>query len=490
MIKVNYDVLFVQSLGTLVRDLEYNFFVNIYAGQDISLFSNHLFENYQLVQWAWAKEPYKVIWAVRNDGKLLSLTYVKEQKVFGWTRHDTNGAFLSVTTASEPPIDAVYFVVKRYIPGKQQFAYFIERMDDRQWQGPEDPWCVDAGLSSQLTSPNASLSASSAIGAGTVVYPQVVAGGAGYFAPAILVADPTNPAISANGTAVLSGGSIQSWSVNATGFSAVQVTVTDAQGIGAILTAQVQNTTVLTASANVFSASSVGQVVRMGGGIMTVTAYLSPTQVAATIHSPIVLTVPNDPANTPVVAASGSWTISTPVTTLSNLDHLEGMTVSALADGNPITGLVVQNGSVTLPFSASDIKVGLPFVAQIQALHTDIPGGATVQGKSKRVSGVTVRMEKTRGLKIGANQPIASALDFQQEVPWGQTVPLRQLQDRTTSMTYGQPIPLFTGDKFLPISDVWRSALNQPSYGMVSAQQDLPLPLNVTAFIYSIEMGS
>lgn len=99
-------------------------------------------------------------------------------------------------------------------------------------------------------------------------------------------------------------------------------------------------------------------------------------------------------------------------------------------------------------------------------------------------------MEKTRGLKIGANQPIASALDFQQEVPWGQTVPLRQLQDRTTSMTYGQPIPLFTGDKFLPISDVWRSALNQPSYGMVSAQQDLPLPLNVTAFIYSIEMGS
>jgi hypothetical protein len=489
LIKVNYDLLFVQSLGTIVRDLEYNFFVNIYAGQDISLYSNHLFENYQIVQWAWAKEPYKVVWATRNDGKLLSLTYVKEQKVYGWTRHDTNGAFLSVASASEPPIDAVYFVTQRYIPGKNASAYYVERMDSRLWQGPEDPWCIDAGLSLQQASPAASLSASSAAGIGTLVNPSVVVGGAGYTDPQIVAFDPSNPAVTVNGTATVAGGVITSWSVSGAGFASVQVRVSDLTGSGAVLSVGVQNLSTFVSNPGVFAPSSVGQVIRMDGGIATITQFLSSTQVVAQINNPLVLTVPNDPAGTPVVAQAGDWTLSTPASTLTNLDHLEGMTVSALADGNAYRGLTVQNGSITLPAPASDIKVGLPFVAQIQALHTDIQGGGTIQGKPKRVSGVTVRMEKSRGLMIGANQPIASALNFQQEEPWGATVPLRALQDRTTSMIYGQPIPLFTGDLYLPISDIWRPALNKESYGMVCAQQSDPLPMNLTAFIYSLEVA-
>ena len=45
--------------------------------------------------------------------------------------------------ATEPPVDAPYFVVKRYIPGVAQWAYYIERMDNRLWFGPEDPRCVE-----------------------------------------------------------------------------------------------------------------------------------------------------------------------------------------------------------------------------------------------------------------------------------------------------------------------------------------------------------
>jgi hypothetical protein len=150
----------------------------------------------------------------------------------------------------------------------------------------------------------------------------------------------------------------------------------------------------------------------------------------------------------------------------------------------------VENGTVTLPFAASAIVVGLPFVAQLQAMHTDIPGGATVQGKPKRVSGVTVRMYGSRGIQVGANQPIASALDFQEEVPWGEIVRMHDVVDRTTADTYGAPIPLFTGDKYLPISDVWRPQLNQESFGMVAAQQLNPLPMNILAFVYTIDVAA
>lgn len=86
---VDYDILYVQSKGSIVRDLSYNFFANIYTGADMTMLSSHLFFGRQVTQWAWAEEPFKIIWAVRDDGTLLSFTFVKTQEVAGWARHDT-----------------------------------------------------------------------------------------------------------------------------------------------------------------------------------------------------------------------------------------------------------------------------------------------------------------------------------------------------------------------------------------------------------------
>ena len=112
-ITINYDILYIQSKGSIARDLAYNFYTNIYTGTDLTVLSSHLFTDYQITQWAWAEEPYKLLWLVRNDGALLSLTYLKEQEVSSWCRHDTNGLFVSVCSITEPPVDAVYFIVKR-----------------------------------------------------------------------------------------------------------------------------------------------------------------------------------------------------------------------------------------------------------------------------------------------------------------------------------------------------------------------------------------
>jgi hypothetical protein len=74
-----------------VRDLSYNFYVNIYTGTDMTVLSNHLFADRTLREWAYAEEPYKIVWAVRDDGILLGYTYMKDQEVYAWTRHDTQG---------------------------------------------------------------------------------------------------------------------------------------------------------------------------------------------------------------------------------------------------------------------------------------------------------------------------------------------------------------------------------------------------------------
>lgn len=150
----NFDILYVESKGSAVRDSTYNFYANVFTGADISLLSSHLFFGYQLTQWAFAQEPFSLVWAVRNDGVLLSLTFKKEEEFVAWAHHNTQGSFESVASVTEQittpggtvtNVDAVYVVVQRTINGNT--VQYIERMADRYLNGAvKNAWCVDAGI--------------------------------------------------------------------------------------------------------------------------------------------------------------------------------------------------------------------------------------------------------------------------------------------------------------------------------------------------------
>jgi hypothetical protein len=124
--------------------------------------------------------PYKLMWAVRDDGALLSLTYLKAETVAGWARHDTQGLVVSNCAIAEPPVDAHYLAVQRF-PGVHT-AYMIERMDNRIWFDVEDTWAVDCALSLAQPAPNATLTASSATGLGAISGVTGLVGGTGYSA--------------------------------------------------------------------------------------------------------------------------------------------------------------------------------------------------------------------------------------------------------------------------------------------------------------------
>ncbi len=147
----NYDVLYVQAKGSIVRDSVYNIYANVYTGTDISAIASHLFFTYTITGWAWAEEPFKVVWAIRSDGTMLNLTFLKEQEFIGWTHSTTpGGQFLSVATVIEPTatagnVDAVYTVVQRTINGN--IVKYIERFAERTFpNGAASAWCVDCGL--------------------------------------------------------------------------------------------------------------------------------------------------------------------------------------------------------------------------------------------------------------------------------------------------------------------------------------------------------
>lgn len=137
-IQVGNNALFVQARGSLVRDLGFDWQTEGYKGNDLTIFSAHLFDGYTIAEWAFQQIPHSIVWVVRNDGVLLGLTYLPEHQIWGWHRHDTEGLFESVCSVPEGDEDAVYVIVNRTINGSTK--RYVERFATRQIDedAPED----------------------------------------------------------------------------------------------------------------------------------------------------------------------------------------------------------------------------------------------------------------------------------------------------------------------------------------------------------------
>ena len=63
-----------------------------YVPEDLTLLADHIFTSKnKLEQFAYQEEPWSLIWAVREDGQLMSCTYDQGQGVNAWARHHIGG---------------------------------------------------------------------------------------------------------------------------------------------------------------------------------------------------------------------------------------------------------------------------------------------------------------------------------------------------------------------------------------------------------------
>jgi len=143
-ITIGNTIIYMQAKGGIVRDLAYALESDSYTGNDLTVLSSHLFTGKTVVDWAFSQAPWSIVWVVLSDGSLAALTYLREHEVWGWSRHDTDGTYESVSSVSEGTEDAVYFVVKRTVNGVTK--RYIERLSSRVFTTVEDSFFVDSGL--------------------------------------------------------------------------------------------------------------------------------------------------------------------------------------------------------------------------------------------------------------------------------------------------------------------------------------------------------
>lgn len=153
---VDTELLYTEAKGNTVRMLSYNDFTKVYAGQDLSILANHLITpTNRITAWDYASDPFKLVYAVREDGVMLTLALVKEQNVYGWGRSQTQGFYKDVLVLQEDSTDSVYVVARRFL--NNRWCKTIERLHSRTYSHIEDAWFVDCGLSLGATYPNATI---------------------------------------------------------------------------------------------------------------------------------------------------------------------------------------------------------------------------------------------------------------------------------------------------------------------------------------------
>ncbi len=126
-------ILHVARNGAQIRDLKYEFSADAYGGTDRSILATHLFDGKRILDWTYQQHPDSIVWLVRSDGKLLGLTYQAEHEVIAWHKHETDGAFLAVTSIPQTYDDHLFAVVRRVING--QTKYFVERLAENYTGG-------------------------------------------------------------------------------------------------------------------------------------------------------------------------------------------------------------------------------------------------------------------------------------------------------------------------------------------------------------------
>lgn len=140
---VNNNVVYASARGGHAREAAYQYTAGGYVTGDLSLRAPHLFDQLTIVDIAFSKAPYPIIWMVSSNGNLLSLTYVPEQQIGAWAHHDTDGLFESICVVAEGAEDVLYAIVNRTINGVQK--RYVERMRPRVFATPADSFFVDCG---------------------------------------------------------------------------------------------------------------------------------------------------------------------------------------------------------------------------------------------------------------------------------------------------------------------------------------------------------
>jgi hypothetical protein len=172
--RIGNELYFVQSSGTKLRGMAYKYDSDAFGSPDLSVMSEHLTSG-GIVDMAYQQEPDSILWMVRADGVLISVTIDRDQDVIAWARHNINGFVESVCCVPAGSRDDLYLVVKRTINGET--VRHIERMNGQARTDASVKGSVETATATWAGLDHLEGETVTVLADGSLVTPQVVVGG-------------------------------------------------------------------------------------------------------------------------------------------------------------------------------------------------------------------------------------------------------------------------------------------------------------------------
>ena len=404
-IAVGNATLFLQRAKRKIRELAYNFDVDGYIAPDMTILAEHISEG-GLTQIAYQQEPNQIVYAVRSDGELVGLTYQREQQVTAWHRHIFGGRFGNATVTVT------------------DFANIAN------------------GTRIVLTKADGT----------TTTFTSATSATSGKFHTT-----SSNNQTATNLKTLIDADSDFTATVSS---NVVTITETLPLSTGFLTITSLDDATRLTRTNEGKAVCESVAVIPTDDTEYQVYVIVKRTINGATRRFVEILNVfdfdETDNTSFNFLDSALSYSGSA-VTTISGLDHLEGQTVSILANGATHPDKTVSSGSITLDRSSTDVKVGLAYTSLLQTMRLNAGSqNGTSQGKTKRIYDITVRMFETIGVEVGPD------LSNMERIPF-----------RSSADLMDEGIPPFTGDKEVEFRG------NYETDGFIFVRQTQPLPFTI-----------
>jgi len=365
---VGSNLLYVQRGGKILRDAQYDYSQEALSSRDLTLWARHMF-NSEIIRIAYQRTE-GVVWVLLKSGQLLGLTYLPDQEVWGWHRHDVpNSIVTDIAVVSEP----------YSIPGGH-------------------PVTLDGGPRDRLyIMTHTPVAASGHMAFGRLGLWETPLAAVDNF----VGRDKTyalNRTVSGLGT--LTGGT--NWTTS--------------------------ETLTLTSTASNFSPGLVGKVIGLFKGdervYLEVTAYTSGTVVSAKPMTVVPLSLRGIRSDSMGYsnATGPAWTETIDFTGSVYAEAWNGQTLRGLLDGS-VVDLTLSSGSVTLPFPAVRVQIGVPITSRAETLELQSTDKDSLMGDFRHITKVRLRAVASRGLKAGLSEstlePVIPEFDALSNAPPG-----------------------------------------------------------------------
>lgn len=160
--------------------------------------------------------------------------------------------------------------------------------------------------------------------------------------------------------------------------------------------------------------------------------------------------------------------LDTPALTWSGLDHLEGQSVSIVADGVVLNNQIVEGGQVVIEKAALSVQIGLPYTHIIEPLPPSVVNGGGT-GRATRLVEAIFRIEDTASMRLDVGRGLKD-------------VPLRQTAG---PIVLDAPPPLVSKDVKVRALG-WQSDGSKPLWMI---EQSVPLPFTLLSVTTELKVN-